>query len=154
MTGALLICRASQWVMTLWKKQGYNTFYFLFVPNSTDSYYIKLHDKPPALSSQIPECIARKRYKDKSILRTFKSFLHHQGTAQWVRMESNKSLTIIYVGLVWSSLSLLVLHSLQLWLLWKYGTFLHRLKCGYGFPGFASAVVLEWFISTSGEFYI
>ena len=82
------------------KKQECDTFYFLFEPNFTDSYYIKLHDKPPALSSQIPECIARKRYKDKSILRTFKSFLHHQATAQLARMDSNKSLTIVYVGLV------------------------------------------------------
>ena len=37
-----------------------------------------------------------------------------------------------------------------------YGTFLQQLECGYGFPALihawiASAGVLEWFISTSGE---
>ena len=37
-----------------------------------------------------------------------------------------------------------------------YGTFLQQLECGYEFPALihvwiASAGVLEWFISTSGE---
>ena len=45
-------------------------------------------------------------------------------------------------------------------LLWyvylQYGTFLQQLECGYEFPALihvwiASAGVLEWFISTSGE---
>ena len=39
-----------------------------------------------------------------------------------------------------------------------YGTFLQQLECGYEFPALihawiASAGVLEWFISTSGEAY-
>ena len=38
----------------------------------------------------------------------------------------------------------------------QYGTFLQQLECGYEFPALihvwiASAGVLEWFISTSGE---
>ena len=38
----------------------------------------------------------------------------------------------------------------------RYGTFLQQLECGYEFPALihvwiASAGVLEWFISTSGE---